>query len=254
MKADFKDSHPKPPGGRHGSQRELKRPNSKRGATAHKAGHAGWPWLLAGILIGLFVAFVWYLNQHAPLLPPAPPPAQAPAPASETRATVPARPIATEAPKASTIVPRAEPSQPAPARPAETVAKPAEAAAKVEAAKSVAEEPQTPDWSFYQLLEEQTVEVPVDNIRAPRAAKAPDPKQRMLLQVGSFRNLADADRMKAQLALMGFEADIVVTESDQHGTWHRVRLGPYDDARKLAKDRAQLYTRNIESLPMKITQ
>ncbi|MCB1736521.1 MAG: SPOR domain-containing protein, partial [Gammaproteobacteria bacterium] len=57
-------------------------------------------------------------------------------------------------------------------------------------------------------------------------------------------------RMKAQLALLGYQAAIVITESESHGIWHRVRLGPYDDPRKLAKDRAALYSRKIETLPI----
>lgn len=235
MKADFKNSHPKPPGQRRRGKRELKRPNSKRGATANKAGHAGWPWLVAGILIGLFVAFIWYLNQHAPTLPPA----------GQPESVVPAANEA--APKSTTIVPRAEPSQATTTTQPEAVTQPAES-------ESATAEPNAPDWHFYQLLEDQKVEVPVGKIRAPRASKVPDPNQRLVLQVGSFRKQADAERMKAQLALMGYESDIVVTKSEKYGTWHRVRIGPYDDSRKLAKDRAQLYTQNIESLAIKITQ
>ncbi|MCB1734787.1 MAG: SPOR domain-containing protein [Gammaproteobacteria bacterium] len=276
MRADFKDTHPSMPKKRAG-KRGSERPKSKRGATAHKAGHAGWPWLLAGLLIGLFVAFLWYLTHHAPSLPPAPVRTEKP--------VVPASPVAPPTHKPTTVVPRAEPSKPVslPASPpttqpsipparepveqaspkpqsepeaaSQTGSASGEAASPAEAktdSTPPADAPSGQDWRFYQLLEEAEVDVPVPQIRAPRAEKAPDPTQRMALQTGSFRNIADAERMKAQLALLGYHAQIVATQSDSAGTWHRVRLGPYDDARKLGKDRAALYSHNIESLPIKL--
>ena len=252
MRADFKDSHPNMPKKRVG-KRGSERPKSQRGATAHKAGHAGWPWLLAGLLIGLFVAFLWYLNQHAPAMPPAATPAAEPTTSKPRTVTTP------ETSPASTVVPRAEPSQPsrqsdaeaeASAKPQVAITPPAPSTSSATDTARPVDEPAAPDWHFYQLLEDAKVDVPVPHIRAPRAEKAPDPKQRMALQVGSFRNVADAERMKAQLALLGYQATIVMTETESHGIWHRVRLGPYDDPRKLAKDRAALYTRKIETLPI----
>jgi cell division protein FtsN len=48
-----------------------------------------------------------------------------------------------------------------------------------------------------------------------------------LLQVGSFRNDADAERLKAQLALLGIQTGIQTVTIDSGQTYHRVRTGTY---------------------------
>ena len=48
-----------------------------------------------------------------------------------------------------------------------------------------------------------------------------------LVQAGSFQNAEDAEKLKARLALGGFEASIVRVNIPEKGLWHRVRLGPF---------------------------
>ena len=58
------------------------------------------------------------------------------------------------------------------------------------------------------------------------------------LQAGAFQNAADADNLKARLALAGLEAQIQTATVPDKGVWHRVRMGPYSNAQDLEKARA----------------
>ena len=77
--------------------------------------------------------------------------------------------------------------------------------------------------------------------------------QAYILQVGSFRQFRQADQMKARLALMGIKARIEkVRVSD--GVWHRVRLGPFDSMEKANQLRSRLLAQKIKSMLVKVGQ
>jgi cell division protein FtsN len=115
-------------------------------------------------------------------------------------------------------------------------------------------------FEFYSLLPEMEVVVPETEVAgrpAPTAAGPPgtaaaEPPARYVLQAGAFRSLADADRLRATLALSGLEATIQTVAVDGHATWHRVRLGPYSDLGALQAARARLRQANIEAMILKI--
>jgi len=71
-----------------------------------------------------------------------------------------------------------------------------------------------------------------------------------IVQVGSFRQQAKANALKAQLALLGFEACVQV-KIDQGVTWYRVYLGPFADKAKAVKKQQQL-AKSHRSLVLKI--
>lgn len=73
--------------------------------------------------------------------------------------------------------------------------------------------------------------------RAPAAVPASDPRE-YRVQVGSFREKKEADRLRASLALGGFESRIQ-TRDTSGGTRHRVMLGPFQgrEAAEAAKAR-----------------
>ena len=71
-----------------------------------------------------------------------------------------------------------------------------------------------------------------------------------LLQVGSFRQAGDAEQLKARLALIGIVARIQTVNVNE-ATWHRVRIGPVNGARKADELRNQLADNGIDSLVMK---
>ncbi len=67
-------------------------------------------------------------------------------------------------------------------------------------------------------------------------------KDNYFLQVGAFQNEADADNMKAKLALQGFEAVVQTATIPEKGVWHRVRVGPLNDIDQINKIRGDLTT------------
>lgn len=106
-----------------------------------------------------------------------------------------------------------------------------------------------PKYDFYTLLAEKEVVIPDTELRASRTAPTPAPAapgERLLLQVGAFRESRDAEAVKAKLALSGQVARIETVSTDS-GTWHRVRLGPYDSLQALESAR-QLLTSNGEQV------
>jgi cell division protein FtsN len=72
-----------------------------------------------------------------------------------------------------------------------------------------------------------------------------------VLQAGSFRNVTDADRVQATLALQGIESRIQQVTIDED-TWHRVRIGPFDDLAQLDQMRQKLHEKHIEVLVIRV--
>ncbi|MCH8930742.1 MAG: SPOR domain-containing protein [Proteobacteria bacterium] len=72
-----------------------------------------------------------------------------------------------------------------------------------------------------------------------------------MLQAGSFKNFADADRMQATLAMLGLEARVQKVSIDSD-TWHRVRLGPYSDLDLLNRNRELLRRNQIEVIRIRV--
>jgi cell division septation protein DedD len=64
-----------------------------------------------------------------------------------------------------------------------------------------------------------------------------------LVQVGSFKRPADAERLKAELALLGIASRVESATVPSGETYHRVRTGPYADQAAVDKVRG-LLTRN----------
>jgi len=73
------------------------------------------------------------------------------------------------------------------------------------------------------------------------------------LQVGSFKNGAQAERFKAELALQGMQTSIQTVTINNKDTYHRVRVGPFHDLNALDKTRQTLKKKGIDSTPIKVT-
>lgn len=115
---------------------------------------------------------------------------------------------------------------------------------------SVAEPPKA-IFEFYQLLPEMEVAVEEEQISATApVVKGNEPAVLLdgqyVIQVASFRQLADADGVKASLALLGLEGHIQ-TVSINGETWHRVRIGPYTELKGLNDARARLYDNDFDA-------
>jgi cell division protein FtsN len=66
------------------------------------------------------------------------------------------------------------------------------------------------------------------------------------LQAGSFAGEAEAENLKAQLALGGWEAVIQSASIPDKGMRYRVRLGPYDNTDELNRNKAELGRRGFD--------
>jgi len=90
------------------------------------------------------------------------------------------------------------------------------------------ERPHEPRYDFFTLLPEKEVVIPDYEIktrkREERSGKVRN--ARYMMQVGSFRNNKDADRLKAKLALIGIESKIELAKIGDVN-WYRVKLGPF---------------------------
>ena len=125
-------------------------------------------------------------------------------------------------------------------------------------------EPPKTNFDFYRLL--PRTEVRVDDSDVPGAAppaaettaarpstdagrrrpasapevEGPGPRE-YRVQVGSFREKKEADRLRAELALGGFESSIQTADT-ANGTWHRVMLGPFRGREAAEAARARVLT------------
>ncbi len=103
-------------------------------------------------------------------------------------------------------------------------------------------------YDFFTVLPEIEVVVPQEEFEE-RARERPEPAEQdaYLLQVGSFRSAGDAEGLRAELTLLGLEArvqEVTVNEV----TWHRVRVGPFDNAREANSARRRLQDNGHEAM------
>ena len=109
-------------------------------------------------------------------------------------------------------------------------------------------------YDFYEMLPNFEVVVPEKDKDVkrdlPAAAKIERPGV-YVLQAGSYRNEADADRVRAQLHLQGVEAKVqrVAVDAD---VWHRVRIGPISNLDELNKVRRQLQAAEVDALVIRV--
>ena len=138
-----------------------------------------------------------------------------------------------------------------------------------------ADDPPRTRFEFYTLLTEKEMLVPDSEIDKPApvaplannavpnkvadaapavvaAVPASAPRDQYILQVGSFRKLEDADRLKAKLAFLGLAGSIQTISIDGQETWHRVRVGPYFARAQLDEARTTLKANKYEVLLLKL--
>jgi cell division protein FtsN len=109
------------------------------------------------------------------------------------------------------------------------------------------------EYTFYDKLRNFEVIIPEKDKEVHRDLK-PAPETRpgtYVLQAGSYRNFADADRVRAQLALAGVESKVqkVTVDTD---TWHRVRIGPINNLDELNRLRAKLRQADVDALVIRV--
>lgn len=124
-----------------------------------------------------------------------------------------------------------------------------------------------PRFDFYTILPELEVVIPDHDLFGKQQDDTPsgtptqpdsstpatgaDKSVSYMIQAGSFRNLEQADRLKAQLALQGIEASIQTVKINDNDTWHRVRIGPLNDLSALNRTRKRLQDNGIATIVVK---
>ena len=118
-----------------------------------------------------------------------------------------------------------------------------------------------PHFEFYNILSEMGGETqasssektvtPAKTELSPPAISSEKEKResskQYIIQAGSFGRSQEADQLKAQLILSGF--DVTVKEFTSNGkTYYRVLLGPYVDNTSAKDVQKQLAAQNIKSL------
>jgi cell division protein FtsN len=145
--------------------------------------------------------------------------------------------------------------KPAPSAPATTKGTQATPPASAGSDPAKAAGSDKPRFDFYTILpgvEQPASEQDLRKRNAEAKDKSGEVRERFFLQAGAFQNAQDADNLKARLALMGLEAIIQTANLGDKGIWHRVRLGPFDDADALARVRGQLASGGIEAASIKV--
>jgi cell division protein FtsN len=108
-----------------------------------------------------------------------------------------------------------------------------------------------PRFDFYKILPGG------DATPAPAATPTPDAPpaaatEQFYLQLGAFQKPADADNLKARLALLGVEASVQQIDVPGKGSMQRVRTGPYPRPEDMNRVRNQLAQNGITATLVKI--
>ncbi|SDU27834.1 SPOR domain-containing protein [Halopseudomonas salegens] len=190
-----------------------RKPAPRRGASRAQAAPRralpGWAWLLGGLIIGVFATLLLQLE---------------PGNQSVQRDRTPPRPAV-------------QPAQPNPPPRSET------------------------RYEFYTLLPESEVMVPESAVPEKPAStaetrddetsesSAPAPSDtRFFLQAGSFRQQSDADRVRAQILLLGLSVQLEPARLNDGDTWYRVQVGPFHDREKLNQAQSMLAGNGFDNL------
>jgi cell division protein FtsN len=217
----------------------AKKAAPKRGASrtqpaAKKQPIPGWVWLASGLAIGGFVMFLMKLEpgndavrrpkgEEAQLASKSKQEASTPSPIK------PKYDFYTLLPESEVIVPPDAVPQTAP-----TSTPPKPEAASPATAQIPPGTPPTPA---------QAAQIPA---QAPKTAAAP-PVTLFFLQAGSFRTQADADRVRAQIILIGQDVR-VESGKVKDDTWYRVLVGPFNDRTQLTQAQKQLASNGFKNL------
>ncbi|AHL74019.1 cell division protein [Stutzerimonas stutzeri] len=207
-----------------------KKPAPKRGASRYQAPAKkpvpGWIWLVCGLVIGGFIMFLMNLEPGGDEIKRAkdtPKPKEPPKRSTQASGQ-PVKPkydFYTLLPESEVILPPEEPKpeQPKPVTPEE--------AAKIDAARAEA------------ALSGQVPPPP------PMVAKAP--VTQFFLQAGSFRKKPDAEKVRAQIILLGQDVRVEnVTVRDED--WYRVLVGPFANRELLGQAQKTLAASGYNNL------
>ncbi|MDH5572373.1 MAG: SPOR domain-containing protein [Gammaproteobacteria bacterium] len=198
----------------------MSRDYAKTPKPKDKKSTPGWVWMLSGLVIGLFIAFLVYINNNT-------------SNHNKTRIAESISKLFADGKK---------------------TAQQAQNKTREKAKEALKES--KPKFDFYTILPELEIAIPEEELTESKpatsdktaAARSPD---NFILQAGSFRSLEQADHLKAKLALQGIVANIQNVKINNDDTWYRVRIGPLPDVTTLNQTRKRLRANNIASIVVK---
>lgn len=117
-------------------------------------------------------------------------------------------------------------------------------ASKKTAAKEA--KPKKPIYRFYDELKTQRVEVDTKEVE-----KREQEDYNYALQAGSFKKRDDAESLRAEIILLGLDAEIENKTSSSGSIRYRVIVGPFTSRSKLHSARNTLINNRIETLTIK---
>lgn len=109
-------------------------------------------------------------------------------------------------------------------------------------------------FEFYEMLPKFEVVIPEQDGAAPAAGPVTGAVEKpgaYILQAGSFRNNADAERVRALIAMQGVTSKVQKVTIDRD-TWHRVRVGPITNLQQLEETRSKLRNARIDALVIRV--
>ena len=104
------------------------------------------------------------------------------------------------------------------------------------------------DYDFYVMLKDFEVIVRDDGTYRSSRSKKDDVYY--LIQAGSFKTGKQAERRRAELALLGLAAKVDNNTNSRGEHWYRVRLGPFGSRRAVAETRGTMIDNGIEAMVM----
>lgn len=186
------------------SKKSARKGASRNKGSTSRKGPPGWLWLVLGLLLAGFVAFLWHLW--------------------DLRQDAPRKPAVTTGAPAAADTPPAGPE-----------------------ARAADEEPR---FEFYTLLPNQEVMPGSKPAPAQPEARGDENGPAYLLQAGSFKSEAEADKRRAAILLLGMPVKVVKV-GKEGAPWFRVVVGPFQGKAAADSARASLKGNGVDSLLIK---
>lgn len=208
------------------AKRPASRGASRRPAKS-KQGMSPLALIVIGVLIGLFLGFLFYLAALQKNAPADDVVAQATSSQKQTgkkaetkkESNLPKFDFYAVLPQMEVVLPRSEEPQAKPA-----ASKPAQ----------ISKTPQTPK---------------VEVVEPKPKAEA---QGVFLLQAGSFRDKSSAEQLRAEFILQGFDASVQPGILASGDTWYRVMIGPYTSESSMRQAQNRLSSLKVETLAIQV--
>lgn len=111
-----------------------------------------------------------------------------------------------------------------------------------------------PRFEFYKVLtdkQDAAADVPAKPAEKAKPAEDKVANAARYLQAGSFSNAADAENLKATLAMKGMDASVQKVSIPGRGEMHRVRVGPFQSEQDMVSARGTLKLNGLDATPVR---